>query len=74
MTHDRLVLADDEACDTMNKKDDDQSRDKLLLRLLKMPPQSRAELAEAVRRAKEEKRLINIRAKRASVGKRAPSV
>jgi hypothetical protein len=36
------------------KSDDDQRRDKLLLRLLKMPPQSRAQLAEAVRRAKEE--------------------
>ena len=35
--------------------DDDQvakRRDALLLRLLKTPPQSRAELAEAVRRAK----------------------
>jgi hypothetical protein len=35
--------------------DDDQRRDALLLRLLKMPPQSRAELAEAVRRAKGKK-------------------
>jgi hypothetical protein len=32
--------------------DDDQRRDKLLLRLLKMPPQSRAETAERARRAK----------------------
>jgi hypothetical protein len=32
--------------------DDDQRRDALLLRLLKTPPQSRAELAEQVRRAK----------------------
>jgi hypothetical protein len=32
--------------------DDDQRRDALLLRLLKTPPQSRADLAEAVRRAK----------------------
>jgi hypothetical protein len=47
--------------------DDDQRRDALLLRLLKMPPQSRAELAEAVRRAKKEKPT---RAKRASAGKR----
>jgi hypothetical protein len=29
--------------------DDDQDRDALLLRLLKMPPQSRAETAERVR-------------------------
>jgi len=29
------------------ESDDEQRRDKLLLRLLKMPPQSRAELAEA---------------------------
>jgi hypothetical protein len=36
--------------------DDDQvaqRRDKLLLKLLKTPPQSRAELAEQVRRAKD---------------------
>ena len=32
-----------------------QRMDKLLLRLLKTPPQSRAELAEAVRRAKGKK-------------------
>jgi hypothetical protein len=32
--------------------DDEQRRDKLLLRLLKMPPQSRADTAERVRRAK----------------------
>lgn len=32
--------------------DPDQCRDKLLLRLLKMPPQSRAETAERARRAK----------------------
>jgi hypothetical protein len=32
-----------------------QRRDALLLRLLKTPPQSRAELAEAVRRAKGKK-------------------
>jgi hypothetical protein len=35
--------------------DDDRRLDKLLLRLSKMPPQSRAELAEAVRLAKQEK-------------------
>jgi hypothetical protein len=38
--------------------DDDQvaqRRDKLLLKLLKTPPQSRAELAEQVRRAKGKK-------------------
>jgi hypothetical protein len=47
------------------KSDDDRRRDKLLLRLLKMPPQSRAELAEAVRRAKENK-PTRTRRKRAS--------
>jgi hypothetical protein len=52
--------------------DDDQvvqRRDKLLLRLLKTPPESRAELAEAVRRAKLEK-ATRTRGKRASAGKR----
>jgi hypothetical protein len=53
--------------------DSDQRRDRLLLRLLKIPPQSRAELAEAVRRAKEAKRLTSARGKRASAGKPAPS-
>jgi hypothetical protein len=48
--------------------DDDQRRDALLLRLLKMPPQSRAELADKVRRAKE-KKPTRSRAKRASVAK-----
>jgi hypothetical protein len=46
--------------------DDDQieqRRDELLLRLLKTPPQSRADLAEAVRRAKREK-ATRTRAKR----------
>ena len=33
-----------------------QRMDALLLRLLKTPPQSRAELSEAVRRAKQEKK------------------
>jgi hypothetical protein len=37
------------------QSDDDQRRDALLLRLLKTPPQSRAELAEQVRRAKGKK-------------------
>ena len=49
--------------------DDDQvaqRMDKLLLRLLKTPPQSRAELAEAVRRAKQEKKATRTRGKRAS--------
>jgi hypothetical protein len=48
--------------------DDDQvaqRMDALLLRLLKTPPQSRAELAEAVRRAKG-KKPTRTRAKRAS--------
>jgi hypothetical protein len=57
----------------MTNQDNGQRRDKLLLRLLKTPPQSRAELAEAVRRAKEEKRLISARAKRASAEKPVPS-
>src|SRR5215467_8662883 len=51
---------------------DDQRRDAILLRLLKMPPQPRADLAEAVRRAKG-KKPTRIRAKRASAGKREPS-
>jgi hypothetical protein len=51
--------------------DDDQvaqKRDALLLRLLKTPPQSRADLAEAVRRAKG--KPTRTPAKRASAGKR----
>jgi hypothetical protein len=55
--------------------DDDQiaqRMDAMLLRLLKTPPQSRAEVAEAVRRAKEEK-PTRTRAKRASAGKPAPA-
>ena len=51
--------------------DDDQlaqRRDALLLRLLKTPPQSRADLAEAVRRAKG--KPTRTRGKRASAGKR----
>jgi hypothetical protein len=43
-----------------------QRRDKLLLRLLKTPPQSRAETSEQVRRAKGKA----TRGKRASAGKR----
>jgi len=42
-----------------------QRMDALLLRLLKTPPQSRAKLAEAVRRAKG-KKPTRSRAKRAS--------
>jgi hypothetical protein len=42
-----------------------QRFDALLLKLLKTPPQSRAELAEAVRRAKG-KKPTRTRAKRAS--------
>jgi hypothetical protein len=52
--------------------DDDQVEqrfDELLLKLLKTPPQSRAEVAEAARRAKQEK-ATRIRGKRASAGKR----
>jgi hypothetical protein len=50
--------------------DDDQVAqrfDRLLLRLLKTPPKSRAELAEQVRRAKGE--ATRTRGKRASAGK-----
>jgi hypothetical protein len=52
--------------------DDDQVAqrfDALLLRLLKTPPQSRAELSEQVRRAKG-KKPTRTRGKRASAGKR----
>lgn len=48
-----------------------QRMDALLLRLLKTPPQSRAELAETVRRAKG--KPTRARAKRASAGKPAPA-
>jgi hypothetical protein len=48
--------------------DDDQRRDALLLRLLKMPPQTRAETAERARRAKG--KPTRVRGKRASVAKR----
>jgi hypothetical protein len=50
--------------------DDDhvaQRRDALLLRMLKTPPQSRAEVAEAARRAKA--KATRTRGKRASVRK-----
>jgi len=50
-----------------------QRMDAMLLRLLKTPPQSRAELAEAVRRAKQEKKATRTRASRASAGKPAPA-
>jgi hypothetical protein len=56
--------------------DDDkvaQRFDALLLRLLKTPPQSRSELAEAVRRAKNEK-PTRTRVKRASAGKPTPPI
>jgi hypothetical protein len=49
-----------------------QRFDALLLRLLKTPPQSRAETSEKARRAKG--KPTRTRAKRASVGKRAPAV
>ncbi len=51
--------------------DDDQVKqrmDAMLLRLLKTPPQSRAELAEQVRRAKGKPTRTRVR--RASAGKR----
>ena len=47
----------------------EQRMDALVRQLLKTPPQSRPDLAEAVRRAKAEK-PTRIRAKRASAGKR----
>jgi hypothetical protein len=56
--------------------DDDQVKqrmDAMLLRLLKTPPQSRAELTEAVHRAKG-KKPTRTRAKRASAGKRGGAV
>jgi hypothetical protein len=55
---------------------DDQTAqrfDKLLLKLLKTPPQSRAELAEQVRRAKG-KKATRKHSKRASTGKRTVPV
>jgi hypothetical protein len=58
------------------ESDDDQiaqRRDALLLRILKTPPQSRAELAEQVRRAKG-KKATRTRGKRASAGKRGGAV
>jgi hypothetical protein len=55
--------------------DDDQvaqKRDAILRKLLQTPPQSRAELAEQVRRAKE--KATRTRGKRASGGKRGRAV
>jgi hypothetical protein len=49
---------------------DAQRMDSMLLRLLKTPPKSRAELAEELRRAKG--KPTRSRAKRASAGKPAP--
>jgi hypothetical protein len=46
-----------------------QRMDALLLKLLKTPPQSRAELAKQVRREKG-KKATRTRSKRASAGKR----
>jgi hypothetical protein len=46
-----------------------QRMDALLLKLLKTPPQSRAEVAEAARHAKG-KKPTRTRGKRASAGKR----
>jgi hypothetical protein len=59
----------------MSKEDDDQiaqRRDALLLRLLKTPPQSRAELSEQVRRAK--RKVTRTPGKRASARKPARAV
>jgi hypothetical protein len=52
--------------------DDEQAEqrfDRLVRRLLTTPPQSRAEVAEAARRAKREK-ATRTRGKRANAGKR----
>ena len=49
-----------------------QRMDALLLRVLKTPPQSRAEVAELARRAKAEAKATRTRGKRASAGKRGP--
>jgi hypothetical protein len=53
------------------QSDDDQRRDKLLLRLLKTPPQPRPKRE----RAKEEvkPKATKVRGKRAIAGKREPS-
>jgi hypothetical protein len=53
--------------------DPDQCRDELLLRLLKMPPQSRAETAERARRAKaktsSQRRTTKVKERPASKGR-----
>jgi len=51
-----------------------QRMDALLLRLLKTPPKSRADLAEQVRRTKQGKKPTRTRAPRASAGKPAQVV
>lgn len=50
-----------------------QRMDALLLKLLKTPPQSRAELAKQVRRAKQGKKATRTRAKQASADEVAQS-
>lgn len=40
-------------------KNDDQRRDALMLKLLKTPPMSRAQLQEELKRAREAKRAAN---------------
>jgi hypothetical protein len=58
---------------TSDQGDDEQRRDALLLRLLKTPPQPRAELAEQVRRAKAkggyQRRTAKPKARPASKGR-----
>jgi hypothetical protein len=59
----------------MSDQEDDQQivrrRDALLLKLLKTPPQSRADLAEQVRRAKGKAKPATVRAASHAARKRA---
>lgn len=53
------------------RSEDGQRRDELLRRLAKMPPKTQAELKRDLAAARK---LTRVRVKRASAGKRAPSV
>lgn len=61
-----------DAVASARSEDAGQCRDALLLRLLKMPPQSRADIAEHARQAKA--KAIRVRGKSGRVRKREPSV